>query len=101
LPRLRASVARLGLHSNVLFIGYLERATALLDCYRAGDAFVFASSTETQGLVLLEAMALGVPVIAPAILGTKDILRPARGALVPKLDEGEFAESCVRILTEP
>jgi glycosyltransferase involved in cell wall biosynthesis len=61
----------------VLFIGYLERETELLDCYRAGDAFVFASSTETQGLVLLEAMALGVPVIAPAILGTKDILSPA------------------------
>jgi glycosyltransferase involved in cell wall biosynthesis len=100
LPRLRASVKRLGLQSNVLFIGYLERETELLDCYRAGDAFVFASSTETQGLVLLEAMALGVPVIAPAILGTKDILGPARGALVPRLDEGEFTENCVRMLSD-
>jgi glycosyltransferase involved in cell wall biosynthesis len=101
LPRLQASVKRLGLQSNVLFIGYLARETELLDCYRAGDAFVFASATETQGLVLLEAMALGVPVIAPAILGTQDILRPARGALVPRLDEAEFTESCVRMLTEP
>ncbi len=70
---LRRLVARLGLDANVLFVGYQDRTQALLDCYRAGDVFVFASRTETQGLVLLEAMALGVPVVAAAILGTRDI----------------------------
>ena len=58
---LRAQVAALGLHSSVHFAGYLERDTELLDCYAAADAFVFASRTETQGLVLLEAMAQGAP----------------------------------------
>jgi glycosyltransferase involved in cell wall biosynthesis len=63
---LKALAQRLGLAGHVLFVGYLDRRGALLDCYRAGDAFVFASRTETQGLVLLEAMALGVPVVSTA-----------------------------------
>ena len=45
------------LQQSVLFIGYLDRKQALPDCYAAADVFVFASRTETQGLVLLEAMA--------------------------------------------
>jgi glycosyltransferase involved in cell wall biosynthesis len=47
----------LGLNLNILFIGYMDRQTTLLDCYRAADTFVFASRTETQGLVLIEALA--------------------------------------------
>ena len=54
---LRREAARLGLAARVHFVGYLDRKGALLDCYAAADAFVFASRTETQGLVLLEAMA--------------------------------------------
>ena len=55
---------------------------ALLDCYAAADVFVFASRTETQGLVLLEAMAQGAPVVSTAELGTRSILMPGCGALV-------------------
>jgi 1,2-diacylglycerol 3-alpha-glucosyltransferase len=84
----------------VLFVGYQDRKQALLDCYRAGDIFVFASHTETQGLVLLEAMALGVPVVAPAILGTKDIVGPGKGALVAALDEVDFASRVVALLED-
>jgi 1,2-diacylglycerol 3-alpha-glucosyltransferase len=43
----------LGVAEAVRFIGYLDRRTDLPNCYAAGDAFVFASRTETQGLVLL------------------------------------------------
>ena len=48
-----------------------------------------SSGTETsvQGLVLLEAMALGVPVISTAVMGTRDVDGPRRGALVPKDNE--------------
>ena len=58
----------LQLQDNVQFIGYLDRKTELNACYRSADVFVFASKTETQGLVLLEAMAQGVPVVALAEL---------------------------------
>jgi glycosyltransferase involved in cell wall biosynthesis len=97
---LEALARRLGLRDSVLFVGYLDRRTTLLDCYRAGDAFVFASSTETQGLVLLEAMALGVPVVSTAVLGTRDILESAAGALIAREDERDFAEKVVRVLQD-
>ena len=48
---------------RIEFTGGLEKAD-LGSWYRAADAFVFASTTETQGLVLVEAMAHGVPVVA-------------------------------------
>jgi glycosyltransferase involved in cell wall biosynthesis len=92
---------RLGLERSVLFVGYLDRRDALLDCYCAGDAFVFASRTETQGLVLLEAMALGLPVVSTAVMGTRDILEPGRGAVVPREDETEFAARVAELLRDP
>jgi 1,2-diacylglycerol 3-alpha-glucosyltransferase len=95
---LRGLAARLELDANVLFVGYQDRTQALLDCYRAGDVFVFASRTETQGLVLLEAMALGVPVVAAAILGTRDILAAEKGALVAELREDDFAGKILALL---
>ena len=98
LPHLRKLTDKLGLRDHVLFVGYLSRADALLDCYCAGNAFVFASRTETQGLVLLEAMALGVPVVSTAVMGTKDILQPQRGALVAQEDPVKFAETVKHLL---
>jgi len=98
---LRAQVAALGLTSHVHFAGYLERDTALLDCYAAADVFVFASRTETQGLVLLEAMAQGTPVVATAALGTRSVLVSGSGALVAPADEGAFAAAVVRLLAAP
>ncbi|MEO8411398.1 MAG: glycosyltransferase [Propionivibrio sp.] len=98
LPQLRAAVAERGLHKVVRFIGYLDRETALPACYAAADAFVFASRTETQGLVLLEAMAAGLPVVALAAMGTVDILAAGRGALVPDDDPGAFSLALVSVL---
>ncbi len=59
---------------NVMFVGYLDRNSNLSACNQVGDIFVFDLQTETQGLVLLEAMMLGVPVVSTAEIGTKDIL---------------------------
>lgn len=97
---LRAQVAALGLQHSVHFAGYLARDTELLDCYAAADAFVFASRTETQGLVLLEAMAQGAAVVSTAELGTRSILVPDSGALVMPEDEAAFAAGVVRVLLD-
>jgi glycosyltransferase involved in cell wall biosynthesis len=69
LPALRRQAAELRIEDHVRFVGYLPRATGLRDCYAAADVFTFASHTETQGLVLLEAMAAGLPVLAIPALG--------------------------------
>jgi glycosyltransferase involved in cell wall biosynthesis len=98
---LRRDTAAAGLAGHVLLVGYLDRRTALLDCYRAADAFVFASRTETQGLVLLESLALGVPVVSTAMLGTKEVLHEAEGAIVVEEDVTAFAAAVTRVLREP
>jgi 1,2-diacylglycerol 3-alpha-glucosyltransferase len=100
LPHCHSIVQSLKLEKNVLFVGYLERETELLDCYKAGDVFVFASKTETQGLVLLEAMALGVPVVSTAHMGTVDILTPQRGSLIAPDDERGFADLVQNVLAD-
>ena len=101
LPALRRAAAETRLENHVLFVGYLDRRGPLLDCYRAADVFVFASRTETQGLVLLESLALGVPVVSTAVLGTKEVLANAAGALVVREDVDEFAAAVTRVLSEP
>jgi 1,2-diacylglycerol 3-alpha-glucosyltransferase len=90
----------LGLQEQTLFVGYLDRKHELLDCYRAGDLFAFASRTETQGLVLLEAMAQGVPVVSTAHMGTLDILGSRRGCVVVEESEADFAAAVVGLLRD-
>ena len=94
---LRAEVSARGLTQQVHFAGYLARDSALLDCYAAADVFVFASRTETQGLVLLEALAQGVPIVSTAELGTRSIL-PGSGALIVPEERAAFAAAVVRVL---
>ena len=97
---LRKLVGQLGLTADVRFVGYLDRDTALLDCYAAASVFAFASRTETQGLVLLEALAQGTPVVSTAELGTKSILAPACGALIAEEREEPFAAAVVQVLRD-
>lgn len=95
---LQKQAKRLGLADNIVFLGYLSRERDLWDCYRAADVFVFSSRTETQGLVLLEAMAVGVPVVSTAVLGTADILWPERGAIIADESVEDFAQKVRRLL---
>jgi glycosyltransferase involved in cell wall biosynthesis len=98
---LRELVARLGLERSVLFLGYMDRRSELPDCYSGADAFVFASRTETQGLVLLEALAQGTPVISTAIMGTIDVLHGAGGAVIVDEQEDAFAAAVAAVLRDP
>lgn len=99
--RLQQLVARMGLQNHVRFFGNLDRRTTLLDAYRAGDVFVFASPTETQGLVLIEAMALGVPIVSTAVMGTAAVLAGANSAVVSRQDVGVFATHVAAVLHSP
>jgi glycosyltransferase involved in cell wall biosynthesis len=91
----------LNLQKNIQFIGYLDRETELNACYQAADVFVFASKSETQGLVLLEAMAQGTPVVAIAELGTASILIEGEGSLIATENTTEFASRVLQLLIYP
>ncbi len=101
LGHLQKLAKQLGIQDSMRFFGYMDRNTELLDCYAAADVFVFASRTETQGLVLLEAMALGTPVVSTAVLGTKDVLQDQHGALIAEDDLGNFSDRVLQVLGNP
>lgn len=88
----------LKIQDNVHFIGYLDRNTALNDCYKSADVFVFSSKSETQGLVLLEAMAQSTPVVAIAELGTASILVEGEGALISPDNKTIFADKVAQLI---
>ncbi len=97
---LRELGQELGIEENLQWIGNLNSLETLCDCYCAGDIFIFASRTETQGLVLLEAMALGVPVVSTARMGTVDILKDCEGARVVDEDEAAFTAAILELLAD-
>ncbi len=88
----------LGMKDYVHFAGYLSKED-WRDCYAGSDLFVFASITETQGLVVTEAMAAGTPVVAVGEMGIKDVMASGKGGLVTKLNEDEFTDAVYRMLT--
>ena len=80
-----------GVSGRVHFLGLLGR-DKLADFYAAMDVFAFASMTETQGLVIIEAFAAGVPVVAIDSWGVRDVVRNGvNGMLLPREDVREFA----------
>ncbi|HEY7986817.1 MAG TPA: glycosyltransferase [Methylophilaceae bacterium] len=97
---LEQSAEKMGLGNNVKFLGYLDRNTELNNCYRSADIFVFSSRTETQGLVLLEAMAQGVPVVSIAEMGTKDVLKDGEGVLIAREEIGDFSAKITGLLRD-
>ncbi|XGV98029.1 MAG: glycosyltransferase family 4 protein [Leptolyngbya sp. BL-A-14] len=80
------------------FVGYLQ-GRELAAAFASSDAFVFPSRTETLGLVLLEAMAAGCPVVAARSGGIPDIVQDGvNGYLFDPLDEGGAIAATQRLL---
>ena len=87
---------------GVVFLGYLDRTADLPALYASADAFVFASETETLGLVVLEAMASGLPVVAAPAGGVADHLRHGvNGLAFRPRDVEQMAEYMIELATEP
>ncbi len=78
---LERAARRAGVAERTTFAGELARGS-LPDVYRSADAFLFTSTSETQGLVLAEALAAGLPLIAVDTPETRDVLDGV-GTLVP------------------
>jgi glycosyltransferase involved in cell wall biosynthesis len=98
-------VHELGLEKMILFLGVVSNED-LLSFYHSADVFVLSSinkggKTEALGVVLLEAMASGCPVIGCNVGGIPDIITDGEnGFLVPEQDPDALAEKIVRILDD-
>lgn len=87
---------------GVTFLGILDRQRMLPMLYASADAFLFSSLTETLGLVVLEAMSSGLPVIASPAGGVADHLRHGENGLaVAPANPMAMAAAIVELATEP
>ena len=96
---LEAQTNRLGITPVVSFLGHL---TDVRPVYRALDVFVLPSRHEGAPLALVEAMAMGVPVVATRVVGSADLVHDGRtGVLVEPERSQALAEAVIRLLADP
>jgi glycosyltransferase involved in cell wall biosynthesis len=95
---LASRAASLGLNGEVKWHGTVPDAARL---FAAFDAFVLSSHTEGTPIVLLEAMAAGVPIVATAVGGVPDVLSSAEAWLVPPNDPQRLALAIGAVLADP
>jgi len=96
---LEAQVERLALGSAVHFLGALSRK-GVLDALSQADAFVLASHHETFGIVFIEALSQGLPVIATRSGGPEDIVTASDGLLVPTGDTNALAKAIAKVASQ-
>jgi glycosyltransferase involved in cell wall biosynthesis len=88
-------------HEGVRFLGEL-RGEELARVYAAADIFCFPSTTDTFGQVILEAAASGLPAVAVAAGGARELVRHDwTGLIVPADDPRSFADALLRLISEP
>jgi hypothetical protein len=97
---LESLAAELGIAERVAFTGSLPFEE--VPCYlKSADMFTFASITETQGLVTIEAMAAGLPIVAVDGSGTRDIVEHGKQGLLVENDAEALAQGIETLLSNP
>jgi 1,2-diacylglycerol 3-alpha-glucosyltransferase len=96
---LRALAAQLPCAARVSFMGARPHDT-LAVCYQAADLFLFASETETQGLVLAEAAACGLAAVAVSAPGCDEVVRDGVTGVLAKPEPTALAEAALGLLLD-
>jgi glycosyltransferase involved in cell wall biosynthesis len=89
-----------GIEENCIFTGYVERRDLAL-IYAISEIFVFPSLTDTQGLVTLEAMFSGTPVVAIGAMGTLMVMGGDNGGFMVSNDPDAFTGRVLELLGNP
>lgn len=97
--RLEEKAAVLGMQDRIVFTGNLPQHE-VVRCYLAADLFVFASTSETQGMVLLEAMAGGCPVVAVRASGVYDVVKDGYNGFKVAESTDSWAEAVTDLLAD-
>jgi len=94
-------MAQEGLADRLHLAGMLK-GKDLVNAYHAMDVFVFASQSETQGLVVTEAMAAGIPVVAVDAPGVREVVKDGvNGRLIPQESIEDFVAGLVWLKKQP
>ena len=82
---------------NVKFTGNIKNEE-LVDYYNKADIFVTASTIETEGIVLLEAMACGLPIVGVNKLAIPEVVKDGKNGFIAKVNDPEDIARCLKIL---
>ena len=99
-PRLERLAAELGVGRRVRFLGTLDKP-ALAEAYRAADVFAIASTSETQSMVLLQAMSSGLPAVGARWRALPEYIGDDAGLLAEPGDAAQFAAHLLSLLRAP
>ncbi len=92
-PQLKSMAKDSNLEERIIFEGIVEK-TEIKNYYAAGDIFVYASKSETQGMIVSEAMYMGLPIVAVDATGSKDLIENnVNGFLIPENSPREISAS--------
>lgn len=97
---LQREAVELGIIDRVLFLGMLDSPT-VVEAYQAADLFLFASTMETQGLTILEAMAGWLPVIAVDAPATRELIIDGQAGYLIPADADTMAGRIAHLFTHP
>jgi glycosyltransferase involved in cell wall biosynthesis len=96
LPQMRTLADVLGVGQQVFFVGLADRAQ-VLGYMQQANCFLLASKYESFGVVLIEALAMGLPLISTDSTGPKDIINATNGIITPDFSADSFAVAMERI----
>jgi 1,2-diacylglycerol 3-alpha-glucosyltransferase len=97
---LRALAESLKVQDSVKFLGFLDKPT-LCEAYNASEVFAITSTDDTQSLVMMQAMASGLPVIGVNARGLPEYINANNGFIVEPNDENAVAEKAIYLLKDP
>lgn len=97
---LQEMVKRLGLEDEVVFVGRVENQD-IAAFQKASDVFAFSSKSETQGIVLFEAMAVGNPIVAVKASGVEDIVEDGVTGYLTSEEEEMWSNRLLELLENP
>jgi starch synthase len=101
-PALEALARELGVADRITWLGHVESAREYRAVMRGASVFVLPSEWEAFGLVLLEAMAAGVPVVATSVGGVPEVLLGGTaGRLVPYADTAALGSAIRSVRSDP
>jgi glycosyltransferase involved in cell wall biosynthesis len=86
-----------GVKNQVIFAGFVDNKIKK-DYYAAGDIFIYASKSETQGMILTEAMYSGLPIVAVKAPGARDIILDGRTGFLVEEDKNKFVQAVQKLI---
>ncbi len=94
---LRELASSLGLQKSITFLGFLSKP-ALAEAYNASEVFVITSPSDTQSMVMMQAMASGLPIVGVKARALPEYINKKNGFVVPVGDEAAVAEKIIYLL---